>query len=288
MFVWSAKRACGVLANKAFNDTYEIIHADTPDLQRASFQLRHQIFCVERGFPMNAEEGLERDDDDDRSLHFLIRFKPHDKFVGTGRIILPETRGQRAALPLLEKLAPEKALMHGLTAKSTHVCEISRLGFLKAYCRRMKPNKDIKLSWAARLLLPKLADIGKLGLYRGIFFAAQQANIDECVFCTDEFLVRRFSQIGFEKYAVLEKNLDVFGPVTAIKFSINEMLDHAYTTAPENWAITTNNGAFGEITPLPVQDLPKTLDGVQPVISGTMNNTPVKHAMAGSGAFVSV
>ncbi|MGH8603862.1 MAG: hypothetical protein ACREXR_14150, partial [Gammaproteobacteria bacterium] len=65
-----------------FEQYFEILRADTPDLLEQAFRLRYQVYCQEGllpGFdPLDYPDGLERDvyDYEHRSLHCLLRHRP--------------------------------------------------------------------------------------------------------------------------------------------------------------------------------------------------------------------
>ena len=62
--------------------------ADTPALLREAFQLRYQVYCVERGF-LAGGGGIERDQYDRHALHALVRWRQTGAVVGTVRLVLP-------------------------------------------------------------------------------------------------------------------------------------------------------------------------------------------------------
>lgn len=237
------RQAYGLLANTIFNHHFEIVVADTPDLQKISHQLRYQIFCVERKFDMPAQNQMEQDEYDHRAVHFMIKLRHNGAFIGTGRLIMPSTTG---SVPLLDKLSPNKRTEFNLYNPTLlkRTCEISRLGFLRQYSRFSHKTYGLRPSWLTFLLGKRLSDMGKLGLYRGIFTLAKQNGMDDCVFCTDAFLITRFKKIGFKVYDTIDDSLNVHGPVTAIKFNVDAMLEDGKKNAPARWAIVTDNGTI--------------------------------------------
>jgi N-acyl-L-homoserine lactone synthetase len=58
----------------------------TQEQHREVFQLRHQVYCVERCFE-SGEDGEEIDEFDPRSRHILLRHASDGEVVGTVRII---------------------------------------------------------------------------------------------------------------------------------------------------------------------------------------------------------
>src|SRR4051812_48809662 len=83
------------LDQKAFYNaywrTFTVIPADTDELRRQVFRLRHAVYCVENNFldPLRYPDGLERDAFDEHALHWLLVHKQKNEAVGTLRLLLP-------------------------------------------------------------------------------------------------------------------------------------------------------------------------------------------------------
>lgn len=243
------------IATKMFQDNFELVHVDSPKLRKVSYALRYQIFCVERGFDMDAEDGMEFDEYDKRSIGFLIRHRESDAFVATGRLILADPKRPYDSLPIQKYLTKEQLAPFGLDggAKVNQTCEISRLGILKSFLKNCKCLSDEVTDKRQALLKTRnVRDLCKLGLYRGIFdFALNYAGTPNCVFSTDPYLLKSFEHNGFKQYSVMCENLDIFGPVTPVYFNIRHMLSDVHDEKPINWAVMTDNGKILEI-PQPV------------------------------------
>ena len=74
-------------AMSAFDDEYEIIMADTPELIEESYRLRYQVYCTERHF-LEGEDGIETDEYDDHSHHILLVHRESRQAVGSARLIV--------------------------------------------------------------------------------------------------------------------------------------------------------------------------------------------------------
>src|SRR5262245_24845669 len=74
-----------------FRRRLQVVPANSPRLLDDVFRLRFEVYCVERGFERVDEhpEGRERDQDDSRSLHFLVLDRATGAATGTVRLILP-------------------------------------------------------------------------------------------------------------------------------------------------------------------------------------------------------
>ena len=110
------------------NTGYEVVLANTAASQKIHFNLRYQIYCIEKGFEEAKQfpDGLEKDEYDDRAVHFLIKHKADHQWVGTFRLIIDKFHdlpiSQHAHIAHAHQADPQKA-----------VVEFSRLGILRPF-----------------------------------------------------------------------------------------------------------------------------------------------------------
>ena len=100
--------------------------ADTPALMRECFQLRHQVYCVERTF-LTGENGIESDEYDDGSSHAVVRWRHTGQPVGTVRLVLPKSPGGHDDYPIQHVC--DQALFRGIPLETTG--EVSRFALAK-------------------------------------------------------------------------------------------------------------------------------------------------------------
>lgn len=84
----------------AFNTYFEMLPADTDELKQEVYKLRYQVYCLEKGFLANREDGFEYDEYDEYSSHYLIRHRASDSFMATTRLILPDKQHPEKLFPL--------------------------------------------------------------------------------------------------------------------------------------------------------------------------------------------
>lgn len=106
---------------------FEVTIADTPERLRAAYRLRHQVYCMERGYEPG-DGTLETDRFDRRAGHALLTQRSTGRLVGTVRIVAPSGRGHDLDLPM-QKLCGDVA-MRPLPTRATG--EISRFAISKA------------------------------------------------------------------------------------------------------------------------------------------------------------
>ena len=116
---------------------FTVLPASTPELLRAAYALRYQVYCVEHAFENPAEhpDGLETDKYDAHSVHAVLVYRPTGEVVGCVRLILPQAGSGIAALPI-------RSLIDSESARRLDACdprrtaEISRYAVSKSLRRR--------------------------------------------------------------------------------------------------------------------------------------------------------
>ncbi len=111
---------------------FEVVLADDEWSRRIHYQLRYQVFCVETGYedPALFPDGEEKDEWDDKAVHFLVRERENNRWVAAMRLILPHGD----VLPIETRTEIEEALR----PPCNQVLEISRLCMVGHYRRRLQ------------------------------------------------------------------------------------------------------------------------------------------------------
>jgi len=70
------------------NNSYEVILADTEESKNIHYNLRYQIFCLEKGFEeaSKCKDEMEKDIYDDNAIHFLV--KGNNRWIGSFRLVI--------------------------------------------------------------------------------------------------------------------------------------------------------------------------------------------------------
>lgn len=118
-----------------------MVPAISPELKNEVYKLRYQVYCIENanktGFknPADHPEGMEFDDYDWRSSHYLIRNRSRDISIATTRLILPDAKNLEKPFPIeinsrIDKINTLKSIpRHNLA-------ELSRFCVSKQFRRR--------------------------------------------------------------------------------------------------------------------------------------------------------
>ena len=130
----------------AFNEYFELVHADTDELRTKVFQLRYQVYVRETGFETEADckrvtraDGstlfLEEDEFDNRSDHYLLRHRRTGHYAATTRLVLPGPDPRQATYPIELHCPLDEPVTDAATR--ARLGEISRFAVSKAFKRRL-------------------------------------------------------------------------------------------------------------------------------------------------------
>jgi N-acyl amino acid synthase of PEP-CTERM/exosortase system len=124
-------------AKKMTNNGYEIILADTEESKNIHYNLRYQIFCLEKGFEEASKfkDEMEKDIHDDNAIHFLV--KGNNRWIGSFRLVID----QFGNLPF-QKISDMDSSQY--LQRNLQTAEFSRLGILRPFqrLRNGKPPEE--------------------------------------------------------------------------------------------------------------------------------------------------
>ncbi|MEK7778822.1 MAG: PEP-CTERM/exosortase system-associated acyltransferase [Pseudomonadota bacterium] len=123
-----------------FQNFFEIVVADTPELLEAVYRIRYQVLCVQNTFPdMNADDypnQLEKDEYDDHSCHALLRFKSTGQYIGAVRLILIDPNNPEKLFPVEINTHVDSQLCDLRNIHRVDMAEISRAVIISQFDRR--------------------------------------------------------------------------------------------------------------------------------------------------------
>jgi N-acyl amino acid synthase of PEP-CTERM/exosortase system len=218
-------------AFEIFKRRLTVVPADSEELLDRVFQLRFQVYCVERGFEDAAghPEGRERDDDDRRSLHFLVLDRATGEAAGTVRLILPQIGNDLPVFRLSGTCRPAVGLPQGSTA------EVSRFAIAKAF------RRQLEASWrrgnGGRTALPIIT----FGLIQAIVMMSAIGGITHIVAMMEPALLRLLRRMGIEFHPVggLVEHHGLRQPGWAAMAGLAERVKECHR---ELWEIATEAG----------------------------------------------
>jgi N-acyl amino acid synthase of PEP-CTERM/exosortase system len=201
--------------------------ANTNELKREAFGIRHQVYCEELGFEPLKADGQEKDDFDDRSIHLLLQHIGSQKYAGNVRLVCSSSEDE--LLPI-EKYCLDSFYADGIKPSQFprhKLCEISRLAVPVDFRRRSMDkyegseqggiNTEIYSETELRCF-PFIA----VGLYLEIVAVAKRKGIEHFFVMMEPRLARSTAFVGIKwqqvgdvveyhgKRAAYYINLDMF------------------------------------------------------------------------------
>jgi N-acyl amino acid synthase of PEP-CTERM/exosortase system len=162
-----------------FDNRFETFLADTSLSKTIHYNLRCQIYCLDKCFEISANFADEQESDnyDSEAIHFIVRSREPRQWVGAMRLILAPP----SQLLLSRLVTFESDAIQDL--KDQIVAEASRLCVLPA--KRVGPGKNISWREACKTLHPSSITLGLIRaakeycLSHGIRFSLSRTSLRE-------------------------------------------------------------------------------------------------------------
>ncbi len=200
---------------------FAVTVAQTPDQLEAAFRLRHQVYCIERGFEQGAGL-LETDHFDRRASHALLMQQSTGRIVGTVRVVAG-SQGRGISLPMQHYCAAD--LFRALPMGSTG--EISRFSI----------SRDLRdAGCASNAML-------RLGLMQGIVRLSGQMGLTHWCAVMEHTLLRllRVSAIHFQPLGPAIEHRGLRQPSCG---TIGTILSRMRRERPAVWDYVTEDGSL--------------------------------------------
>ncbi len=187
-----------------FHRYFKVIPADSEDLIKEVYRIRHQVYCEELGFEKQRNNHLEFDEHDLHSIHCLLYHVPSKSYTGCIRLILCKDSNPESAFPFeavcgnpylgdYAELTGHPRTSHG---------EISRLAITSDFRRRRgessqpdgSGNEGIDTTDGdERRRFPSVG----LGLYLAITAMGLKLGLDGVFAMMEPRLARQLRRFGF-------------------------------------------------------------------------------------------
>jgi N-acyl-L-homoserine lactone synthetase len=206
----------------AVRDQFDITVADSPALRRDAFQLRHQVYCLERGYEPGLGD-IETDAFDSQARHVLLRHRATGEVLGTVRIVLAVPNVGYESFPMQQACAP--GLLKHLPLAGTG--EISRFAI----------SKD------RRHVAGPAAALMRLGLVQGLVRVSRDEGITHWCAVMERTLLRllQSSGIHFEPLGPLIEYHGIRQPAAC---HLGSMLARMQREQPLIWSLLTQDGTL--------------------------------------------
>lgn len=232
----------------AFNEYFEVIDVDTPELLREAFRIRYQVLCVEQrapGFPASRyPENMESDDYDRHSSHILLRHCPSRAIVGTARLILPDPLDPKKPFPAERYMTLNSDSVDISKISRQNIGEISRLHIARELRRRKGDHERNEAGVAVEengIKIRRRFPHPILALAVGLIRISAAHHITHWISIMDPALNRLLSLYGLQQGPIgpLTEYYGQRGPYYA---NLTHMLDRMNKDHKHIWELVTDYG----------------------------------------------
>ncbi|MCB1902630.1 MAG: PEP-CTERM/exosortase system-associated acyltransferase [Gammaproteobacteria bacterium] len=181
-------------ARKAIND----------ELKNNAYQVRYNVYCVERGYEDKSKfpDRLERDEFDDESAHAVVRHKESKKPVGVVRLVLPNKSNPDRRFPIETHFGRrfDMSVLKEFGYSRNNIAEVSRFAVSKLSLIQLQKQLAVDVGGNysylkrqdPRLLLPHIS----LGLIALLFAISDEHGIDYWFAAMEPSLSRLLTRLG--------------------------------------------------------------------------------------------
>ena len=239
-----------------FNDYFEMVPATSDELKNEVYKLRYQVYCIETGFlnSVHYPDGLEFDEFDEQSLHYLIRHRKSGEYAATTRLILPDANNPEKLFPLeLYCKIDNIAVMQPINRE--HLGEVSRFCVSKAFKKRrneantlaaISNDFDLKNDFtiAERRTFPHIS----LALMACAIKASYENDVYYLYATAEPPWLRFLSALGIN-FIKIGPLVDHHGERWPTVIKITDLLDCVAKKNPDVWSLLTNKGCIWKTRP---------------------------------------
>ena len=201
-------------------DDFVVEIAHTAGQRREAFRVRHQVYCVERGYEPGAGD-IETDEFDAHAQHVLLRHGASGEVVGTVRLVLPRLWNLSGSFPM------------------QRVCDLSAFDAVSLITAgevsRFALSKD------RRHGMEQAGGLMRLALVQGLIEATSDAGLTHWCAMMERSLLRllRTTAIHFQPTGPV---IDYHGMRQPAVCDIGVMLDRNRQEQPSVWDYLTSSG----------------------------------------------
>jgi N-acyl amino acid synthase of PEP-CTERM/exosortase system len=187
----------------AFNNYFQVIFADTPELKEEVYRIRYEVYCEELGYE-DANDflgGLEKDVYDKRSRHCLLLHRSSGVYAGCIRLVLPDIVNRETTFPFERSCAGKlhQELVKPVFAHRHLLGEYSRLAVPEQFRRRKgekhNPLGNLEIPTAKPEELRQFMHI-PFGLYLAGAAIAVSSGLEGVVAMMEPRLARHLQRFG--------------------------------------------------------------------------------------------
>ncbi|HTR00979.1 MAG TPA: PEP-CTERM/exosortase system-associated acyltransferase [Candidatus Acidoferrum sp.] len=186
----------------SFRRYFTLMPALSDEQRRATYRIRHDVYCRDLAWEPLRPDGQETDDYDRHSAACLMRAAQNDSLVGCLRLVLCRPEDPAYPLPLERACAGtlDRNRFDPSRLDRHRIAEVSRLAVERDYRRRKgEANQPVAIDTSdfgdtSHQRFPFIP----VGLYLSAFAMAAQLGIDHLLVLTEPRLARHLGRIGLD------------------------------------------------------------------------------------------
>jgi N-acyl amino acid synthase of PEP-CTERM/exosortase system len=230
-----------------------MIPAVSEELKHEVYKLRYQVYCLENGnktgfkSPVAHPEGLEFDEYDRHSCHYLIRHRGLENYVATTRLILPDTDNREYLLPF-ERHTQITNIELLQSISRPNLAELSRFCVSKEF-RRRKNEQHLLLTidTGSEAVITqenkRCSSHLTLALFACAIKMSYENNIDHWYAMMEPASMRVASALGIH-FIGIGPLVNLYGMRQPCMIKVDDLLDSVAKKDLDYWNMLTNNGQF--------------------------------------------
>lgn len=236
-----------------FNSVFNVQLATSPEIINEVFELRYQVYCIDRPFedPACFADKREHDAYDTRSVHALIRHRMTGDSVAAVRLVMAGDNPERADFPMEGPCVhfmdqPARDAIAG--AHRGHVAEISRMAVSREFRRRLTEDKSVSGinepayytdSENGKRAMPYIS----LGLFAAILQMSVKHGITHWMAVMEPAQLRLLNRFGVE-FDHVGPTLDYHGRRRPAFTEAAALIDRMRIRRPDVWSLVTEAGRY--------------------------------------------
>jgi N-acyl amino acid synthase of PEP-CTERM/exosortase system len=168
---------------KMFDHRYLTVLADTEESKQIHYQLRYQVYCLEKGFEDTSkfEDGMEVDHYDDDAIHFLVKDRISDTWLATARLVIADAESLPMGTVADFDLDP--------IDRKERVAEFTRLSILPTFRHQARKPRGSQPSGEPEILL---------GVFRAVMGYCGEIGVKSVLFLCRRSIWRVLGRLGVE------------------------------------------------------------------------------------------
>lgn len=241
-----------------FNSVFNVQLATSPEVINEVFELRYQVYCIDRPFedPNCFLDKREHDAYDPRSAHALIRHRMTGDSVAAVRLVMAGDHPEQADFPM------EGPCFHRMDqsardaiagARREQIAEISRMAVSREFRRRLTEEKSV--SGISEPAYYSDSENGKrampyisLGLFAAILQMSVKHGITHWTAVMEPAQLRLLKRFGVE-FDHVGPVMDYHGRRCPAFTEAASLIEGMRNRRPDVWSLVTDNGRYLPATP---------------------------------------